>query len=70
MVPSFSDIFQSLVIGENAKLRTLKVTSKQIDRPHDAACFQIKRRSMYFRVEGSAANIGNGPHKAVGLFFV
>ena len=70
MVSKFSDIFQSLVIRENAKLRAPKVASKALDRSYDAACAQNERRSMFSRVEDSAANMGNGPHGAVGLFLL
>ena len=70
VVSSFSDIFRSLVVRENAKLRTPKVASKALDRPYDAACFQIERRQMSFQVAGSAVNIGNGPHGAVGLLLL
>ena len=70
VVFNFSDIFQGLVIREKAKTRTPKVASKALNRPYDAACFQIERRPMSFRVKGSAANLGNGPHGAVGLFLL
>ena len=70
VVSNFSDFFQNLVNRENARLRTPKVASKALDRPYDAACFQIERRPMSFRVEGSAAYIGNGPHGAGGLFLL
>ena len=68
MVSDISNIFQSLVVRKNAKLCTPKVASKAFDRPYDAVCFHIERRPMSFGVEGSADNIGNGPHGAVGLF--
>ena len=70
VVPEFFDFFQSLGMRENAKFRTPKVASKALDHPYDAVCLQFERRPMSFRVEGSAANIGNGPHGAVGLFLL
>ena len=67
VVPNFSDIFQSLLIRENAKLRIPKIASKALDRPYDAACFQIERRAMCFRVEGSASmaksSVGSDPQR-------
>ena len=45
-----------------------KVASKALDRPYDAACFQIER--MPFRDEGTVANISSGPHGAIGLFLL
>ena len=48
-------------------LRAPKVASKALDRPNTATCFQIEWSSKSFRVEGSAANLSDGPHGAVGL---
>ena len=68
VVSDVSDIFLSLVVRKNAKLRAPKVAAKALDRPYDAACIQLERRLMSLRGEGSAANISNGPHGAVELF--
>ena len=45
VVSNFSDIFQSLVIRENAKIRAPNVAAKALDRPLNVAFFQIERES-------------------------
>ena len=67
VVPHFADAFKRLMIRKYAKLRAPKVASKAFDCSHNAASFQVERSLVPLRIEGSAADISNGPHCAARL---
>ena len=58
----FADASVRRVIRPYAKLRAPKVASKVFDGPDNAASFQVERGPVPLRIEGSAADIIDGPH--------
>ena len=62
VVSHIDDDFERLVIPEDAKLRAPEVASKAFDDPHNAASSQVERSPAPPRIEGSAADVIDGPY--------
>lgn len=43
------------------------MTSKTLDGPYKAECFEVEGSAVSLRVEGSATGVGDGSHGVVGL---
>ena len=67
VVPHFADALERLVIRKYAILRAPKVASKAFDGSDDAPSFEVERSPVPQGIEGSAADIRNGPHSTVRL---
>ena len=62
VVGHFADAFERLVIRKDAKLRAPEVTSKTFDGPDKATSFRVERSPVPLGMEGSAADVRDGPH--------
>ena len=68
MVPYFADALQCFVVQTCAKLCPPWVASESLDSPDKAASFQVRLDPVPLRIEISAADISNGPYRAIQLF--
>ena len=62
MASHFADAFERLVIREDAKLRAPEVASKAFDSPDNATSVKVERSLVPLGIEGSAADVGDGPY--------
>ena len=62
VISQFADASEHLVSRKGAELCAPEVASKAFDGPGNAASFQVKRSPLPRRIEGSAADVSDGPH--------
>ena len=67
VVSRFADAFERLAIRKFSNLRAPKVASKAFDGPDNAASFHVERSPVPLGIEGSPADVCDGPHCAVRL---
>ena len=68
VISHFGNACERLVIRGDAKLCVPKVASNAFDGPDSASSFQVRRNPVPLRIEGSAADVSDGPHGATRLF--
>ena len=62
VISYFDNAFERPAIREDAKFLAPEVASKEFDIPDYTASFQVKRGPVPLRIEGSAADVRDGPH--------